>query len=145
MNLVKMLRHARIQPFETAIAALIVCQGIIALTGGNLVDPGNALLPQWLAIAIQCTYSLAGLVMLIGLSIPRGDVEGAGLILLSTGLVGRALLFGVYLGWDSRALTALLFSALLACACAARLVLLQSGMVLIIGKREDAGDDDDPS
>jgi hypothetical protein len=114
------LIHVRLQPFETAFAAIVVSQGLITLSGSAIVDPSAELLTHWMALAYNVAYTLAGVAILIGLIWPRGDVEGGGLVLLGLLLVARAILFGQALGWGARAVTSLTFALFLAFACGLR-------------------------
>ena len=140
--IVRKMPRAWLHPFELAFAAIIISQGVVALTGRGIVNPANALLPHWLAIAFQIAYILAGLAISIGLLLPRGDVEGGGLILLATDLMARAILFGQFLGWNLQSVTSLTFSAFLTLACIARLAMLISGLTVVLIRRD--GDDDVP-
>lgn len=132
----KMLR-VWLQPFEIAFVLIIVIQGVISLIGDALIDPTNALLPSWMAKSFQGGYIFAGVVILIGILLPRGDVEGAGLILLGLDLLARAVMFGQYLGWGWQSVTSLAFSVLLALACLARLILLIKSLTLVIVHKSD--------
>ncbi|HEX6686428.1 MAG TPA: hypothetical protein VF062_26890 [Candidatus Limnocylindrales bacterium] len=111
-------------PFESAIAALIVAQAVIAVAGVGLVDPVETLLPDWLATGFNVAYLAAGLLLLFGVLRPRGDVEGAGLVLLACLVIGRGFLFGTLLGWGLQSITSLAFSTVVAVACVARIHLL---------------------
>lgn len=111
-------------PFQAAIAVIIIVQAITALGGWGLINPIDALLPGWLAIAFSAAYLLAGLCWLAGLLLPRGDVEGFGLWLLGGTVIARGLMFGVLLGWRVESITSLAFSLCLASACAARIWVL---------------------
>lgn len=134
--------RAWFQPFEIAFAGIIISQGGILLAGGSLIDPVNALLPDWMAVAFQIGYVFAGLITLIGILLPRGDVEGAGLVLLGAILLARGILFGQFLGWDIQSVTSLTFSVFLAGACLARLALLMKGLTLAVVRKD--GDQDAP-
>lgn len=118
--------RAQLQPFETALALVIVVQGVVALLGARTTDPLSEQLPDWLLVTFLGGYTLAGLAILFGLFRPRGDVEGGGLVLLALLLVARAILFVKYLGWGPQAAGSLAFSVCFVGACALRFMLLAS-------------------
>jgi len=120
------LSQMLLAPFEAAIAGIIVVQAVIALGGWGLVDPTSAHLPDWLAVAFNTAYLLAGLAILAGLILPRGDLEGAGLVLLSAVVLARSILFGQLLGWQLRAVTSVAFGLFVAAAALARIAVLRA-------------------
>jgi hypothetical protein len=118
-----------IAPFETAIAVIIVVQALIATFGwGAIADPVAALLPPWQAAAFNIAYLAAGLTMLTGLFWPRGDVEGAGLVLLGSLTIARGIMYGTLLGWGVDSITSLAFSLAVGLACTARIRALMLSM-----------------
>ena len=122
--------RVRLAPFEAAIAAIVVVQAVVVFGGwgiGGLVDPLGQLLPEWLAMVWNTSYLVAGLAILGGLLWPRGDVEGAGLILLTAVIVARSIMFGQLLGWGVHALTSVAFGVFVAAAALARISLLRGG------------------
>lgn len=117
----------RLAPFESAIAVVIIVQAVTGLAGVGRLDPIGAVLPGWATVGFQLAYLAAGLLLLFGVLRPRGDIEGAGLVLLGCVVLARGLMFGVLLGWGWQATTALAFSLAIAVACVARLHLLAGG------------------
>jgi hypothetical protein len=115
----------RSAPFEAAIAAIVVVQAAVSLAGWGVVDPLGELLPAWLGVAFGVSYLTSGAGILLGLMWPRGDVEGAALVLLVSALMVRALLYGQLLGWGPDAITSVAFSLFLSAGAALRLSLLR--------------------
>lgn len=102
-------------------------QAVIAFAGWGIVDPIAVLLPEWAAYGFNVAYLVAGLALLFGVLRPRGDVEGAGLVLLGCLVIARGVMFGVLFGWGRVSFTSLAFSGAVAVACIARLHLIARG------------------
>lgn len=115
----------RAAPFEAAVAAVIVVQAVIAFGSWGIVDPVSQLLPGWLTVAFNVLYLIAGVAILAGLILSRGDVEGAGLVLLSSIVMARGVMFGQLLGWDIKAVTSLAFAVFVAAAAVLRIAVLK--------------------
>lgn len=118
--------RARVAPFEAAIAVIIVVQAVIAFAGWGVIDPIDALLPDWLGPVFNGAYLLSGLAIIVGLLWPRGDIEGAGLVLLGATITARGIMFGAFFGWGVAAVSSLAFSLCVAAACAMRVYTLRS-------------------
>jgi hypothetical protein len=117
--------QVRLAPFEAAIAAIIVVQAIVAFGRWGIVDPTTTLLPNWMTVLFNTLYLVAGALILTGLLWPRGDVEGAGLVLLAGTVMARGIMFGQLLGWQVRAVTSIAFALFVASAAVARILMLK--------------------
>lgn len=116
--------RAGVAPFELAIAVIIVVQAVIAFGGWGAFNVADVLLPGWLSATFNGAYLLSGLAIIAGLCWPRGDIEGAGLVLLAATVVARGIMFGALLGWGFQSVTSLAFSFCVAGACAARIAVI---------------------
>jgi hypothetical protein len=116
-------------PFEVAIAALVVAQATLGIFDWGGRNPTDVLLPGWLEIGFDICYLIAGLAIIAGVFRFRGDIEGAGLVLLSFILVGRGLAYGYVLDWAPRTIITLAFSGLVVTACSIRISLLRGWRV----------------
>jgi hypothetical protein len=120
----RLLVRASIGPFEGAIAAIIIVQGVVSLGGWGILDPFSAYLPHWLHVTFSVVYLLSGLGITAGLLLPRGDVEGAGLVLLLAAQAARGIMYGAYLKWAVAAVVPSAFSGCIVIASLLRLWVL---------------------
>ena len=78
----------------------------------------------------------------LGLAFSRGDVEGAGLIFLGTGVAARALLLNPQYGWGWPEFTITVSSVLIVAACIARLSVILPGHPTLVVPIEALQTDD---
>lgn len=125
MEKVKQLPRVLVGPFEAALALLFIMSSSVRLASPDLSsDPFLQLLPVWMFVTYNILYLFSGASILIGLSLARGDFEGAGLFLFVCLLVGRAILFGNLGGWNAEAVLAVVFSSVFVAACLGRLYVI---------------------
>lgn len=113
---------ARLRPyaFEVCIAANAVVAGFLGLLGLSTLW---RLVPGVVAAVLDGSYVAAGGMILLGLTVRRGDVEVAGLVLLSSAAVIRLAARGYLLvehGVTFDMLLATSFYFFLVAACAGR-------------------------
>lgn len=118
-------RRARLE--VNAFEALIALLCLLA-AAKFFVDPGNLdasavgrALPPW-DFLWNAGFGLGGLAILAGLWAGRGDVEVAGLFLLSTAILLQGIAVLVIYGWAGLVSEALYAAVVLACAERARIV-----------------------
>lgn len=128
------LRRLVYAPFETLIGGLAIVTALISLlhVGGVAANAYDAILPHWAAVAFQAGYLLSGLCLIAGVGAARGDVESAGLVIISASQITRAIVNVALLGAAVGAVS-VAFAVLVVGACGTRLWLLI--------RAEDRGDD----
>lgn len=117
------LRRLAVLPFEVLIAGLVIVSGSLALLhiGGLGQDALSVQLPDWLNVASNLTYLLAGLAMFSGIGLARGDIEAAGLVGISAGVIIRAVALVWFVGWSGLIIVTVSFNMMVVIACGVRL------------------------
>jgi uncharacterized membrane protein YuzA (DUF378 family) len=86
-------------PFEAFVAVLALQAGLMGLfLIGSTANVLDAVLGAPLAHVFQAGYAVSGLLMLVGIGLGRADIEGFGLMLLSTSVVIRTIALAYLLG-----------------------------------------------
>jgi hypothetical protein len=127
-----MRRRLAVQPFEAAIAALLVISGAAGLADYGVTDPAAALLPGWEAIGLNSVVTATGLLLLAGLAWRWRAGETAGLLFLAGVIAARFLLYGHYLGFGPSFVVTGAFDAAIIWAAAARLLAIRRQEVIVL-------------
>lgn len=131
------LARLQVVPFEVAIAAIALYAGVSGLFGvAASTDALAVLLPSWALVAFQLAYIAGGLGLLWGIMRGRAAPEAFGLVTVGTSIVVRSLAMFYFLGWDQRAVSALVPNALFLAACIVRYRALGHGQTLVRTERE---------
>lgn len=113
-----------VHSFEAAFGVFLFISGIATMLSWVVLDAFEQVIPYWQLVAFNSCYSLAGLLMVIGLVVSRGNIEASGLTLLFPLLIIRAILYGQLLGWGTDSVLSLLFSLVFASACVGRVYVI---------------------
>lgn len=121
----RVTRRLLTAPFEALIALFAIVTAVLGLarTGTIAADAFERLLPPWAAAGFQLAYLGAGLALIVGLLTGYAQVEAAGLVLLGTTQVTRAVANAAMLG-PAHSIGTVTFAALIVAACAGRLSVL---------------------
>src|SRR5260221_8305509 len=92
-----MRRRLAVQPFEAAVAALLLVSGLAGLARYGITDPTAALLPVWEAVSLNIIFAATGVLILAGVAAAWRAGEAAGMLFLVGVIAARVLLFGYYL------------------------------------------------
>jgi hypothetical protein len=116
-------------PFECLIGALAFVSGLFHLFGIGSVgqDPLTLLLPDWLAFSTDVSYAIAGLAILFGVGLSRGDIEAFGIILVATGIVVRSIALIDLAGFTESVRVAVLFNVMILFTCCVRVWMIVRG------------------
>jgi hypothetical protein len=123
-------RRAVVDPFESAIALLILGSGVAGLANYGLIDPVEVLLPAWESVGLNIMMVMSGVLCMVGIIFGQVQSERSGLMFLIAVVLSRFLLYGDYLGYDSSFVLTGIFDALIIGAAVTRL--LSSRRVLLI-------------
>jgi hypothetical protein len=119
-------------PFETAIGLFFIIAGLAGLfLSSGIPDPLRKVLPAWETTATYAVYALAGAGLIVGVARGKAPAEGAGLVLLSTVVVVREIVYVTYLGLDAKVLVSSAFDLVLLWASLKRLRSLGQGEVIV--------------
>jgi hypothetical protein len=118
-------------PFEAAIGFLVIVSGAVGLFNFGVTDPLAKVLPTWENVLFNLVYLTSGVGIVLGLTRGRAAGEGAGLVLLCTGALVRAVVYFLALGLDQRLTVSLMFDAVVIWASALRLRSLSRGDIII--------------
>jgi hypothetical protein len=115
-------RRLMFAPFEVLIGGLAITTAIAGLleTGSPAASALDAVLPGWAANLFQIAYLVAGVCLVVGVGAQRSDIESAGLVVIATNQVVRAIVFAALIGVANAAVS-MVFAALVTVACWARL------------------------
>lgn len=101
--------HLADRPFATALAVLLLTSGIITLAGLGLShDALEEIVSKVFVNVLAVTYSVAGLLLLIGMAFMRPDVEAAGCVLGFSGVFIRLIALIVALGFTAAVLSSVI-------------------------------------
>jgi len=128
-----------VAPFECAISLFLVLAGVAQLLSWGVIDPVNALLPQWEVVLFACVTIIGGAAVPVALAGESPAGEAFGLLLQSTVFVSRLILYGVYLGPDTTFFLSGAFDVIFLAAAFTRLSTVRSRRV-VIELREGGGD-----
>ena len=130
-------------PFEAALGFLVFFAGVVNLLHlSTSTDALNGLLPSALTTALNVSYTLSGLLMLLGLGSGRRDLEGAGIVALGTGMGVRATAIVVVVGITLQTSALLILYGVFMSACVVRLrSLARNELVIKIGNHQLVGAD----
>src|SRR5260221_9414188 len=132
MTTATMRRRLAVQPFEAAIAGLLIVSGIAGLARYGIIDPTAALLPAWEAVSLNIFFAATGLLILAGVAAAWRAGEAAGMLFLTGVIAARFLLFGWYLGFGPAFIVTGVFDAGLIWAAVARLLAISRHQVIVL-------------
>lgn len=126
------IHRLNVIPFEAAMAWISFFAGFVGVTHlTTSTDSLNVFLPSWFVLALNISYMLSGVGILIGLGTARRDAEGAGIVLLLGSVVVRALAIAFIAGIHISTFLLLVFYTVFALACLSRIRALFSGSVTV--------------
>ena len=112
----------RALPFQVAMAGLALVSGTTGLLHiGTATDSLTLLFPTWLVLGLNVTYIMSGVCMILGLALPRRDVEGFGLVQLGAAVVVRGVAVALVAGLNPDVLSLYTLYAMILWACYQRL------------------------
>jgi hypothetical protein len=138
MTTVALRRRLAVQPFEAAIAALLLISGAAGLARYGITDPTAALLPAWEAVSLNVVLAATGLLILAGIARAWRAGEAAGMLFLTGVIAARFLLFGYYLGFGPAFVVTGVFDLAVIWAAIARLLAIRRHQVIVLAS--PAGD-----
>ena len=140
--------HLADRPFATALAILLLSSGLITIFGLGLThDALEDLVSDTFVNVLSMAYSLAGLMLLLGMALRRADVEAAGCVLGLTGVIIRLIAIVVVYGFTPAVLSTVLLYIAVSWAFAERFrqILNHQQVVRVDGTVKVEEEDDDRS
>lgn len=115
------LRRLSYRPFATALGFLLFAGAITALSNVGLTqDALLKLVPNWLLDCLSLAYGTGGLLLLLGMSRDRGNIEASGCILVVSGLLVRTIALLYVLGFTPATISTAVFYVVFGWACLER-------------------------
>src|SRR5258706_8773598 len=139
MTTATMRRRLAVQPFEAAIAGLLIISGAAGLARYGITDPTAALLPAWEAVSLNIVFAVTGLLIIAGVAGAWRAGEAAGMLFLIGVIAARFLLFGWYLGFGPAFIVTGVFDAGLIWAAVARLLAIGRHQVVVLANVDNGG------
>ena len=131
-----MRRRLAVQPFEAAIAGLLLISGIAGLDRYGITDPTAALLPAWEAAGLNVVFIITGMLILAGIAYSWRGGEAAGMLFLIGVIAARFVLFGYYLGFGPAFIVTGVFDTGLIWAAIARLLAIRRRQVIVLASTD---------
>lgn len=142
--MIRFLSSAFTRPGATALAMIALYAGVAGMFHiGTGTDALNMLLPDWLVDCFNIVYTLAGLGLLCGMGLRKGNLEAAGWILLAVSVLVRGTVVVIVGGLSVPVLGLLVLYAAFFAAAVVRLVQIFRGQAIIVVHvvhRDEPGD-----
>lgn len=119
------------QPFEAAVAMLLMITGVAELAGWAQPGPKTALLPSWEITGLNVLTFITGLFILIGILFGWRRFELSGLFFLLAIFVIQLVVFAAYFGVNKDLAVTIVFDMAVIWAAIVRIAHILRGTTLV--------------
>jgi hypothetical protein len=135
-----MVSRISVQPFEIAVALLLIISGLAQFFGWGQSDVTLIILPRWEQHLISSLAIFSGMSVVAGVSLNLRRFELSGMLFLISMFIIRLMLYAVYLGVNwSFAITGVFYISVLWAAVVRVIRILKGGTIIWIRGDHDVG------